>query len=245
MQKVEDQLVRSRNPWSRGPSSCGPSSCGPWSCGPVVLLTWLLAVELGAEWWYCSHEQNLPKPVAWEVDLPRDKADFRETPLSEKTRQFLRYDEGVNARWIEQGCGWQAIFLRWSPGRIAAHMALSHTPETCLTAAGHELVCASEPRTLDVNGVLFQVRLYTFSGTGGPVHVLYCLRQERAGGLNPESLTWRTRLAAVLSGTRNTGQRSLELALWSEADGRQAYETLERQFRLLVRVESDTKMPDK
>lgn len=216
-----------------------------FSVSAFLLPAWLIAVELGTEWWYRSHEQNLPKPVAWGIELPRDKADFRKMPPSEKTRQFLRYDEGNNARWLEQGCSWQAIFLRWNPGRIAARMALGHTPETCLTAAGRELVCATEPRLLYVDGVSFPARFYTFSGEGGPVHVLYCLRQERACRLAGESLTWRTRLAAVIAGIRNTGQRSLELAFWSEAGDQEAYELLERQFRRLVRVEGDMKTPDK
>ena len=207
---------------------------------PVVLLAWLLAVELGTEWWYRSHERNQPKPAAWAVELPRDKADFREMPLSEKTRQFLRYDEGINARWLEQGRGWQAIFLRWNPGRIAARMALGHTPETCLTAAGRQLLCAWEPRSVNINGVSFPVRFYTFAGEGGPVHVLYCLRQERAAGFNAESLTWRTRLAAVMTGARNTGQRSLELALWGEANEQEAYSALERQFVQIVRKLRET-----
>jgi hypothetical protein len=115
-------------------------------------------------------------------------------------------------------------------------MALGHTPETCLTAAGRQLLCASEPRLVDINGMSFPVRFYTFTGEGGPVHVLYCLRQERAAGLGAESLTWRTRLAAVRSGARNTGQRSLELALWSAADEQEAYSALERQFNRIVRV---------
>ena len=61
-------------------------------------------------------------------------------PFSEKTKQLLRYDEGINGAWEEaDGSQWQAIFLRWNPGRIAVHLAKSHTPEVCLTAAGHEL----------------------------------------------------------------------------------------------------------
>jgi exosortase len=224
-------------PCSRGPWSCVSSgwSRGPWSRGPVVLFTWLVAVELGTQWWYRSHEQNLPRPVAWGVELPQDKPDFREMSFAKATKQFLRYDEGTNTGWTDDG-HWQAIFLRWNPGRIAARMALGHTPETCLTAAGRQLLCASEPRLVDINGMSFPVRFYTFTGEGGPVHVLYCLRQERAAGLGAESLTWRTRLAAVRSGARNTGQRSLELALWSAADEQEAYSALERQFNRIVRV---------
>jgi exosortase len=209
-----------------------------------LLLAWLVAVEFGVEWWYRSHEQALPKPVAWGVEFPREKPDFQEIPFAKTTEQFLRYDEGTNAQWSDAG-RWQAIFLRWNPGRVAARMGLGHTPETCLTATGRQLVCASEPRSLDVNGVQFPVRFYTFRGEGGPVHVLFCLRQERVCELSAESLTWRTRLAAVMSGARNTGQRSLELALWSEAGEEQAYEALEQQFRRLVRVEGNMKTPDK
>ena len=46
--------------------------------------------------------------------------------------------------WRERdGAEWQMIHLRWKPGRIAVHVAKSHTPETCLPASGHSVQVVS------------------------------------------------------------------------------------------------------
>lgn len=207
----------------------------PGWIGPC-LLVWVVAVEIGTQSWYKAHETRLPKAITWTVEWPRDKPGFREFPLSEKTRQLLRYSEGLNASWEQEG-HWQAIFLQWNPGRTATRLARGHSPDTCLTAAGNELISVSELQMLTAKGLQLPVRFYTFKGQGGPVYVLYFLWQDRPAGqgFETEPLTWRSRLAAVMAGLRNTGQRSLELALWTgtmeEADARVA---LENECRQLV-----------
>jgi exosortase len=202
----------------------------------LALLVWVVGVEVGTLWWYRAHESELAPNLTWRVELPRDKAGFREVPFTEKTRRLLRYSEGLNASWEQDG-HWQAIFLRWEPGRTAARLAMGHTPETCLTAAGCELLGASEPRWLAVKGLRLPVRFYTFNSERGPLHVLYCLWQDRSTwhGFASASLTWHSRLAAVTAGLRNQGQRSLELAFWGgsvlEEETRTA---LESEFAQLV-----------
>lgn len=202
----------------------------------LLLLGWILVVEVGTQSWYKAHETTLPKAIAWSVDWPRDKAGFRELPLSERTKQFLRYSQGLNATWEQEG-HWQAIFLLWNPGRTAARLARSHGPETCLTATGNELLSVSEPQTLTVKRLQLPVRFYTFKGESGALYVLYCLWQDRpiAQGFETERLTWRSRLAAVTAGLRNTGQRSLELAVWGGGlEEAEARTVLEKEFRELV-----------
>jgi hypothetical protein len=182
----------------------------------------------------------VPKTSAWHVDFPRDNPTFRELAFSDKTKQFLRYDEGCNGTW-QQGSEqkWQAIFLRWNPGRIAVHLAKSHTPEVCLTAAGRELVSQSGLRSVAVQGLQLPFRSYVVKDGNGPLHVFYCLWEDRANAqsFHTTRMSYANRLVPVLAGRRNSGQRSLEVAIWGAADQQEAEAALTRQLEKLIKVE--------
>jgi hypothetical protein len=81
----------------------------------------------------------------------------------------------------------------------------------------------------------------------GKVHVLYCIREDccfEQSDLAQDS-AWRQRLAPILAGRRNCGQRSLELAVWGLGDEIQAKEALMRQLQGIVRLEpSANAMPN-
>jgi hypothetical protein len=152
----------------------------------------------------------------------------------------LRYDEGFNGTWQrgnEQR--WQAIFFRWNPGRIAVHLAKSHTPEVCLTAAGRELVSQSGLRPVPVHGLQFPFLSYVVKDENGPLHVFYCLWEDRADAqsFRTTTMTYANRLAPVLAGRRNSGQRSLEVAIWGIADHQEAEAALARELQTLIKVE--------
>jgi hypothetical protein len=206
----------------------------------LSLLAWLLVVETGAELWYRSHEWRVPESTVWHVEFPRDNPTFRDLPFSDKTKQFLRYDEGCNGTW-QTGGGqkWQAIFFRWNPGRIAVHLAKSHTPEVCLTAAGRELVSQSALHAISVPGLRLPFRSYVVKDESGPVHVFYCLWEDRAyaQAFRTTMMTYRNRLAPVLAGRRNSGQRSLEVAIWGIADQKEAETALASELQKLVKVD--------
>ena len=209
------------------------------SLKPLVsfaILAWLAFAELGTEAWYRWHERHLPEPVTWNIQLPADNPTLRPIALPEKTRQFLRCDQAVSAGWEGGGFRWQAIFLRWQPGRTAVHLAKGHTPEVCLTAAGNELTAQSELRVVLCPALSLPCKLYAFKTDKGLLHVLYCLWRDRAPGqvFATSSLTYQNRLAPVLTGTRLTGQRSLEIALWGCADGDEARKAMEGQLQRLI-----------
>ena len=205
----------------------------------VALLAWLLVVEAGTELWYRSHEWHVPQTPVWHVEFPRNNPTFRELPFSDKTKQFLRDDEGFNGTW-QQGSEqrWQAIFFHWNPGRIAVHLAKSHTPEVCLTAAGRELVSQSSLRPVPVHGLQFPFLSYLVKDETGPLHVFYCLWEDRADAqsFRTTTMTYANRLAPVLAGRRNSGQRSLEVAIWGIADQQEAEAALTRELENLIKV---------
>jgi exosortase len=220
-----------------------PRSPFRWSSSlvvPLSLLAWLLVVEAGTELWYRSHEWRLAKTTAWDVAFPRDNPTFRELPFSDKTKQFLRYDEGCNGTWQEGSeQKWQAVFLRWNPGRIAVPLAKSHTPEVCLTAAGRELVSQSALHAISVHGLRLPFRSYVVKDESGTFHVFYCLLEDRANeqSFRTIRLNYANRLAPVLAGRRNSGQRSLEVAIWGIADPKEAEMALASELQKLVKVD--------
>jgi len=208
-----------------------------WSL--FALTAWFVLSEASIELWYRSHEAHLAKTVSWRVEFPRANPAFRAIPFSDITKQFLRYDEGLNGVWMEGDTKLQAIFLRWNPGRIAPHLAKSHTPEVCLTAAGHEIISQSALHPVTVHGLQMPFRSYVVKDEHGPVHVFYCLWEDRADeqSFSTTSLSYANRLAPVLAGRRNSGQRSLEIALWGMGDSAEAESALARELEKLIRVE--------
>jgi exosortase/archaeosortase family protein len=203
-----------------------------------ALAAWLVVAEVGTELWYRSHEAHLPKSVVWRVEFPRDNPTFSAQPFSDITKQFLRYDEGLNGMWSEGDTRLQVIFLRWNPGRIAPSLAKNHTPEVCLTAAGHKLLAQSDLRLVAVHGLQMPFRSYTVQGESGPIQVFYCLWEDRADAqsFSTTSLTYASRLEPVLAGRRNSGQRSLEIAMWGMADANEAEAALTHELEKLIRV---------
>jgi len=220
---------------------------------PCALAAWLLAVELGTEFWYRSHESHLPQAPVWHVALPRENPTFRDLPFHEKAKQFLRFDEGLNGAWEDdQHRRWQATFLRWMPGRIAVDLATGHTPEACLPAGGRTLISQSGLHTVPVKGLQLPFRSYLATPdrnadfqlgpapAAAPLHVFYCLWEDRAGeqSFGAKSLTYANRLAPVLAGRRNSGQRSLEVAVWGIDSSAEAEAALERELEKLIQAGS-------
>ena len=240
---IEHRTSNVQQPATRNPQPATrfhlPSSIFSLRSPFGALAVWLLLAEVGTEVWYRSHEAHLPRTVAWKVELPQRDPTFRPLPFSDVTKQYLRYDEGVDGAWIEAaGRKLQAIFLRWNPGRTAPHLAKNHTPEVCLTAAGHELLSQTDLRLFGVRGLQLPFRSYVLRDEHGPVYVFYWLWEDRADAqfFQTQNLTYAHRLEPVLAGRRNSGQRSLEIAIWGLDDAQEADAALARELERLIRT---------
>jgi hypothetical protein len=223
---------------SRSPA---PFSISAFQRFSVCLIAWLFLVEVATEFWYGSHEWGVPRAATWHVEFPRESASFRELAFSDKTKQFLRYDEGYNGTWQEGADQtWQAIFFRWNPGRIAVHLAKSHTPEVCMTAAGREVVSQSGLRAFPVRGLQLPFLSYVVRGEHGPLHVFYCLWEDRAytQSFGTTMMTYANRLAPVLAGRRNSGQRSIEIVIAGVPDQQAADVALASRLQKLIQVDN-------
>jgi len=215
----------------------------------LALLIWLLLAEAATQAWYRAHERRLPVPIAWSISVPPEAASLDERPLSKRAKQLLRFDTARDIRWHDSaGRRWQAIFLYWAPGRVAARLANDHTPAICLSAAGRQLLVPSPPQSANVSGLPMRINFYVATDPHlGKVHVLYCIREDccfEQSDLAQDS-AWRQRLAPILAGRRNCGQRSLELAVWGLGDEIQAKKAPMRQLQGIVRLEpSANAMPN-
>ena len=203
----------------------------------TFLVAWFGLVEAGVGWWYGSHEARVRVAVPWTIVWPADNPAFQELPLPDRAWQILRYDEGRGASWQEGNLSWQAVFLRWKPGRTAVHLAQNHTPDVCLSAAGHTLKSISTLEWFDVNGLRLPFSLNEVTDSPKPFFVFYCLWNDRsnAQGFETMLLTYGNRLAPVLAGLRNPGQRSLEIAVAGSDGPEEAAAGLRRELQKLMR----------
>lgn len=204
----------------------------------LAFCVWILMSEISVESWYRFHESRMPAAPQWSLAWPTSNSTFNEVPLTAHARQILRYDEGHSAAWEEDGLGWQAVFLRWNPGRTAVHLAQNHTPAVCLTAAGHTLTTVSELEWIKAGGLRLPFAVYEVTDTPQLVFVFYCLWDDRVSrqGFETMSLTYDNRLAPVLQGLRNPGQRSLEMTVTGVADAAAAKDAAQEELEKLVIV---------
>lgn len=218
------------------PSAHCSRAPGSLAWAPIALLLVLMVSELAVHAWYAAGEPDA-QPRVWTVTLPKHSVDYQEISFSQEARQMLRFDSGRNAKWRDAAGAWQAIFLQWNPGAAAVHLAKSHTPEACLTASGRRIEEQSALVRIIKGDLEFPVRFYHLQGQRIPLHVLYCLWEDRPVAertFSASSLSLSSRLEPVLNRRRNFGQRSLELALWAPLEKGAARDALVQAFLHMV-----------
>jgi len=209
------------------------------------LITWLVLVEVGVQAWYRWHERSPKSQENWSLRLAGLDSSFKkiETPAS-VLRQF-NADENTELRWQDQdqGANWQLYYFRWLPAhtvknRVTVQLAKTHGPEKCLPAAGMRLESYLGIKAVQVEGLTMALQHYVFGSQGRPVHVFYAIYEDPTGSgeLANRRRDFNSRVAAALAGSRNYGQRFLELAVWGIADPQQAEAALQKQLEQLVRV---------
>ena len=138
---------------------------------------------------------------------------FKDQPIEADALQMLKCDENRRAGWQEDDRQWQAIFMKWNPGTRGQ---LGHSPNNCMTAAGHTLTIVSNCEWVDVGGLRLPFSVFEVMDTPQPFYIFYCFWNDHLSAMGSRSTSlWLSgnRLAPVLTGMRNTGYRSLEIAL--------------------------------
>ena len=209
----------------------------------AVVLVWLVLTEIAVEWWYRSHETNLPRTAQWSVRWPTSAPDYRELPIDDRTRAVLHFDKGKGASWklpndSTTGGGLAGAasrpvsllyFFRWEPGHNSALLANAHRPDVCLPATGWRQTedrGVAEYRITPNLTIPFRHFVFTHDA-GGRIqyaHAFYCVWEDRVrrfgqsnldNGMkgDPSAWTRNERLQAVWQGRRHLGQQVLEYLL--------------------------------
>ena len=229
----------------------------------LLLLIWLVAVEIGVEFWYRAHERNLIAEKTWSVQFPANAPGFHETEIDEGVRRTLRFDHGRQAWWTvsakpegseSTSARAYAFFFRWNARGSSVVRARAHRPDICLPSVGWTLAADDGTRNYQVGNVSvpFRCNVFQRQGTSAVAYTYFCLQEDQrrpnedrpdlrvTGGAQPDwSLRERTRV--VREGVRNLGQQVLEIILLSPApmDGATVEEEFARTLEALVRPEPD------
>jgi hypothetical protein len=172
-----------------------------------LALLWSVAVEVGVEAWYRSHERGLIAREQWTARWPEKANDFREIHLDERTRRILRFDEGRGAMWrvpksevgdrkseVGSSADESALlyFFRWRPGWNSALLANLHRPDVCLPASGWVQIGDAGIRSYRItDNFSLPFRHFIFAQQGPRprfAHAFFCLREDRARSESDASL---------------------------------------------------------
>ena len=152
-----------------------------------------------------------------------------------RARRFAGEDDG--------GKSWQLYYFRWFPAhslqkRVAIQLAKVHGPEKCLPAVGMSLKAYLGIITVPLAGMELAMQQYVFNAEGTPVHVFYGIYEDLSGSteLANRRKDSKSRLAAALAGSRNYGQRFLEVAVVGYERPEDARAALIQELAKLIRV---------
>lgn len=183
----------------------------------------------GTEGWYWHKSRQVVRAPAWTIAAAQAGSGIEDQPLEKQAEEMLRYDRGFQREWRDDsGRAWHLIFVEWEPKRMSLHYAQPHLPEQCQRMLGREIVSKSELRHAEANGVSIVYNLYKIRAGANEFHLMYVVSDDRIGGrqLTVERAKPSNRLAAVLAGRRNMGQRSMQLALVGERDEAKAEQAM-------------------
>jgi hypothetical protein len=188
----------------------------------VGLGCWIVLVEAGTEIWFRAHERSQGTPLEWSTRWPRQNPSFEVVGLSPQIQRQLGFDQGAGGRWRQpDGTQWQMFYLRWLPvrslyGRVKVSLAKSHSPEFCLQAAGMKMIREIDPIMLDTKrGFSLNFRRFIFDSNDRKIEVFFSVEEalDANGSLGFLRRTHWARFQAALAGSRNYGQRTLEIAI--------------------------------
>jgi exosortase len=249
-------LARSENRLNANPRP--PASFSVWrsvlSRAPHVssliliacaLGAWLALVEVGTELWFRSHEKRSQTASAWDLNSDAAGLGFTKVEIPGDILGQFRADQAAQRLWRDaDGNAWQLFYFRWLPGdsldkRVAVQLAKTHGPEKCLPAIGMTLKNDLGVITVSAGDMKLAFHQYLFTAEGRPLHVFYGLYEDTAGSavLANRRKDSASRLAAALAGSRNYGQRLLEIAISGPERPLDARAALTRSLPTLITVE--------
>jgi exosortase len=186
--------------------------------GAGLVCAWLCIAEILTLSWYRTHEQALPPPLVWNLNLPRQAPEFVEGTFADRMQALLKFNAGTTASWnTADGYQWQMYYLQWQPGRVSKFLSSSHYPTVCLPASGMRLVSETGVWNCRINGVDIPFTTYLFDEAGRDVYVFHAIVEDRpsSGGtrLSYRQVSSDERIDSVRRGERNLGQHVVGIAV--------------------------------
>jgi exosortase/archaeosortase family protein len=225
------------------PGSPLPSSISQLRSPILALAAWLILVETGTELWYRVHERASDRRESWSVQLP---AGYKIKEVQKLVTSEFHYDQGTAADWEDRnGAHWQLFYFRWDPAhslarRVRVQRAKMHGPSTCLTHIGMTLNANLGATLIRIGEFQMAIQHYVFEVDGKPLHVFYGIYEDQTGSavLANRRLGTASRIAAALAGSRNYGQRFLEIAVSGYDRPEDARAALTRELATLIKIEN-------
>jgi exosortase/archaeosortase family protein len=198
----------------------------------LFLAAWFIFTEGAVEWWYRAHEQSASDHANWSLKLGDANSGYTRIKIAPNILGQFGADESTQAQWRDRGGhAWQLFYFRWLPTqslqrRVAVQFAKTHGPTTCLPAVGMNLKSDLGVFRLRVRDLALALQHYEFTAEGRSIHVFYAIYEDATGGavLANRRQDSATRVAAAVAGSRNYGQRFLEIAVsgYDDRDGARA-----------------------
>jgi hypothetical protein len=206
----------------------------------VALATWFIIVEAGTQFWYRAHERSGAQHEKWSLRWPAN-SQTKEVP--QLVQSEFKYDHGFEGEWDDQnGAHWQLFYFRWEPARslkrrVVVQRAKMHGPATCLPQIGMTLKSDLGARIISAGDLKLAIQHYVFEVEGRPLHVFFGIYEDQTGSavLANRRLGTASRIDAALAGSRNFGQRFLEIAARGYDRPEDAETALARELANLIR----------
>ncbi len=203
---------------------------------------WLVLIEIVTEGWYRSHERASPAYAQWNLKSIAEVPSFNNVEIEHDVLVQFRADEAAHRFWLDPvGNAWQLFYFHWRPrhslnGRVAVQLAKTHGPEKCLPRIGMALKSYLGVITVPAAHRELEFQQYLFTVDGRPLHVFYGLYEDHAGSVVPANRRKdsASRVAAALAGSRNYGQRFLEIAIAGPKEPSVARAALARSLPSLI-----------
>jgi exosortase len=197
-------------------------------CGLVVSI---LATEL---WFTLRTPSRSREAPTWDLPLPAGP-NTRVIPINPAITQMLRFDSGSNVLWDRNDHTlWSLFQFQWLPGKNSARLARAHSPETCLPAAGAELVplpplVVQLPSNEQLPFQQFEARIGKKT-----LHVFYLRWQENTPdepSPTASVLNRRERLRMAWRGQREQEQRVIQIITEGYPDPEKAAQAVQDWLR--------------
>lgn len=211
----------------------------------LALLVWFVLVEAGTQFWFRLREHAAAAQESWSLDVTRANPQLTRMQIPTDISSQFRADEGVEAQGRD-GAGnfWQLYYFRWLPSqslsrRVTVQLAKSHGPEICLPAIGMTMQSDLGVVMVPVGRSTLALHEYIFQAGTQSLHVFYAIYEDPTGTavLANRRKDTASRVAAALAGSRNDGQRFLEIAISGPENAASAQAAVRAGLEKLVRME--------